>query len=566
MRKTGLVVGLISLLLVATPVYAEQKEKTDHAALFTSQIGIWYTVWWDDKPPYGSHWSDWTRYRPLLGDYSSGNEDAIRAHMQWMKKAGIDFVILDDTNGHGNDNGNIAEHIDQVFRVVESMPAGTAPSLALAIGYAEWARNDIREQQAEADLVFDRYAQSPVYYQWKGKPLLVNYTAPSWFYKWKDDRFSVRFATGKVSDGAPVAPDTGLWGWVFDREQASGEVVGVNPGWDTAHLGRGTTPIPREDGELYSKMWINALKKNPEAVIISSFNDFAEETAIEAAEPRNEAVPAYRDAYGDPAPDWYQKLTEGYAGLKAGYKEGFYYKEEQASQLYRFTNGQLVKTAELPHQLPVIELPKGFMKGKIKTDQPGRDKTVPNKWVVLDLFDSWRNHFKGLNQDWSYRTLLASDAEIPGLSNGAAFEYIQPTELELMYSQSDATAEKPLDRLGFKAHPAWMGENGWANADVRVTLPRDKKLYLTYIPGKVNTASDGISLTVYVNGEQAAFDWIDGTAGWKAKRAIDISAYAGQTVTIRYKVGWGKEVLGGEATPAYDSLLIGEPLIVSRTQ
>lgn len=555
------------MLLAAAPVHAEQKGKKEIAALFTSQIGIWYTVWWDDKPPFDSHWSDWTRYRPLLGDYDSGNEAVIRAHMKWMKQAGIDFVILDDTNGHSNDNGNIAEHIDQVFRVVESMPEGTAPKLAVAIGYAQWALNDIRQQQAEADLVYDRYAQSSVYYQWKGKPLLVNYTAPSWFYKWNDERFSVRFATGKVSDGAPVAPDTGLWGWVFDREQANEEVAGVNPGWDTAHLGRGTTPIPRLDGELYSRMWIDALKNNPDAVVISSFNDFAEETAIEAAEPRNgTSAPAYRDAYGDPAPDWYQKLTQGYAGLKSGYKEGFYYKEEQSSQLYRFTNGKLKKTADLPHGLPVIELPKGFMKGKIKADKSDREKKKTNKSVVVDLFDSWRNDFKGRTQDWSYRTLLASGAEVQGLSNGAAFEYIQPTELELMYGQSDTAADKPTDRFGLKAHPAWMGENGWVMADVRVKLPKEKKLYLTYIPGKVNTASDGIALTVYVNGKQAAFDWIDGPAGWKAKRAIDMSAYAGQTVTIRFKVGWGKEKLGDGATPSYDSLFIGEPLIVTKTK
>lgn len=553
------------MLLAATSVYADE-DGTNHEyddPIFTSQIGMWYTVWWDNEPPFDSHWTEWTRYRPVIGDYNAGDPDTIRAHMQWMKQAGVDFVILDDTNGHGNDNGNIAANIDSIFQVVESMPEGTAPKLALAIGYGQWGANDSGAHQAEANLVFDQYAQRSVYYQWKGKPLLIDYTSPSWFYKWNDDRFTVRFATGKVSDAAPVAPDTGLWGWVFDREQHNKEVAGINPGWDTAHLGRGTTPISREGGQLYSDLWKNAIRNNPEAVIIASFNDFAEETGIEAVEPRDDSAPAYLDYYGDPAPDWYQKLTEGYAGLKEGYKEGFYYREEHKPQLYLYTNGKLKKVESLPHQLPVIELPKGYMNGKIKPAKPDKEDKE-KKWVAVDLYQSWLNQFRGLNQDWSYRTLLASGVENAGISNGAVFEYIQPSELAHMYSQNEEAADTPDDRLGFKVHPAWSGENGWIISDVQVELPAEKKLYLTYIPGKVNTASDGVSVTIAINGEQTAYHWIDGEAGWKAKQVVDISAYAGQQVTVSFKVGWGKEQLGDQATPAYDSFFIGEPRIVTK--
>ncbi|UVI27456.1 hypothetical protein [Paenibacillus spongiae] len=564
-KKRGIMLGVILMLLVmtTTPAYAGKNGNNEEQPLFTSQIGMWYTVWWDDESPFSSHWTDWTRYRPVIGDYSSGDADTIRAHMEWMKQAGVDFVILDDTNGHGNDNGNIAANIDSIFRVVESMPEGTAPKLALAIGYGQWGANDAAAHQAEADLIYHQYAQSPVYYHWKGKPLLVDYTTPFWFYKWDDERFTVRFATGKVSDGAPVAPETGLWGWVFDRDQNNEEVAGITPGWDTAHLGRGTTPIAREGGRLYTELWKNAVRSNPEAVIIASFNDHAEETGIEAVEPRDASAPAYLDYYGDPAPDWYQKLTEGYAGLKSGYKEGFYYKEEQKEQLYKFTNGELMKTDTLPHQLPVIELPEGYMNGKIKPVKPDKDEKE-NKWVAVDLYHSWLGYFRGMNQDWSFSTLLAGGTENAGLSNGSVFDYIQPTEIAHMYSQNEGAADKPADRLGFKVHPAWQGENGWVNIDVQTQLPQEKKLYLTYIPGKVNAASDGVSVTIFINGQQAAYDWIDGEAGWKPKRAVDISEYAGQQVTVRYKIGWGQEQLGDQATPAYDSFFIGEPRITTK--
>ncbi|MFD0717618.1 hypothetical protein [Paenibacillus sp. GCM10027626] len=569
-RISALAAGLSLIMLLGTlPVQAasgNSKKAAPPAAAFTSQIGIWYTVWWDNEPPFNSHWTDWTRYRPVRGDYNSGDAATIRSHMQWMKQAGIDFVIIDDTNGHGNDNGNIAAHIDQIFDVVEAMPAGSAPKLAVAIGAGQWVGNDAVAHQAEADLIYTRYAQRSVYYQWKGKPLLVDYTTSPWFYRWDDPRFSVRYATGKVSEGKPVAPETGLWGWVFDEPFPTQEVMGVMPGWDTAHSGRGTTPIPREDGELYTSQWLDALKCNPDAVVIASFNDLAEETSIEAASPRNPETPAYTDAYGDPAPDWYEKLTEGYAGLKNGYREGFYYQEEQGDQLYRYTAGQLQNVTELPHGLPVITVPKGFLKGK--SNQGEKDcacsqEKKSNKHVAVDLFASWVADFKGTTANWSYKTRLEDGQVFDEIRNGAVFDYIQPTEIQQMYSQEPAV-DGPFRRDGFKTHPAWSGQNGWVEGNVSVSLPDKKKLYLTYIPGKVNTASDGITLNIMINGTLVYADWIKGAAGWKSKRVIDISSYKGQTVTIGFQVGWGKEQLGPEATPAYDSLFIGEPLIVTK--
>jgi len=570
-RVAALAAGLSLILLLGTlPVHAadEAAKKQVQSASFTSQVGIWYTVWWDDQPPFDSHWTDWTRYRPLRGDYDSGDAATIQAHMQWMKQAGIDFVIIDDTNGHGNDNGNIAAHIDQVFDVVEAMPAGTAPKLAVAIGAAQFVNNDAAAHQAEADLIYSSYAQRPSYYQWKGKPLLIDYTTSSWFYKWDDSRFSVRYATGKVSEGKPVAPETGLWGWVFDESFPTQEVMGVMPGWDTAHLGRGTTPIPRDDGELYTSQWLEALRCNPDAVIIASFNDLAEETSIEAAAPRNAATPPYVDAYGDPAPDWYEKLTEGYAGLKNGYREGFYYQEEQSNQLYRYTAGQLQKVSALPHALPVIVVPKGFIKGNSpgKKDcscQADEGTWQPSKHVAVDLFASWVADFKGTTTNWSYKTKLENGQVFNQVQGGAVFDYIQPTEMQLMYSQGSSVGE-PFRRNGFKTHPAWTGQKGWVEGNVNVELPNKKKLYLTYIPGKVNTVSDGITLNITVNGTPIYADWITGVAGWKSKRVIDISAYKGQTVTIGFQTGWGKEQLGAAATVNSDSLFIGEPLIVTK--
>lgn len=572
--------SVMLLLIVTLPLAAAAVEGEGQAqqpagqgqvapeTAFTSEIGMWYTMWWDDEPPFDSHWTEWSRYVPVLGDYHSGDAETIRTHMQWAKQAGVDFMILDDTNGHYNDAGNIAAHIDEVFAVVEAMPAGTAPKLALAIGYGQWGANDLAAHQAEADLVYEQYASSPVYYQWKGKPLLINYTSPTWFYRWDDERFTVRMATGKVSDGAMIAPATGLWGWVFDQQLDNEEVVGVMPGWGTAHMGRPTTPIERAGGQLYSDMWMEALRRNPEAVVIASFNDFAEETAIEAATPRSDQQLMYTDGYGNAAPDWYEQLTAGYAGLKAGYREGYYYQEENSEQLYQYVNGQLEAASALPPGKPTIVLPVGYMDGTMAPWEgaagggPGGISYKP-EWIAANLLTHWLQHVQGADDSaWHYYTKLASGTELAGLQHGAEFSYIQPSELELMYSQAPPGTATPL-RAGFKAHPAWNGENGWAIAEVELELPQAPTLYLTYIPGKVNLASDGITVSVHVNGSEAAAQWITGDAGWRERVYVDVSEHAGQLVTIRFQVGWGEEQLGADASPAYDSFLIGEPLIVT---
>jgi hypothetical protein len=80
----------------------------------------------------------------------------------------------------------------------------------------------------------------------------------------------------------------------------------------------------------------------------------------------------------------------------------------------------------------------------------------------------------------------------------------------------------------------------------------------------VNTVSDGITLTVLVNGQPAGYSFASGAAGWKEQMVVDLSDYAGQTVEIAFKVGWGQEELGGSATTGWDAFLLGDPVIVSK--
>src|SRR5437879_5434231 len=82
-------------------------------ALLRPQLGLWYTVWWTKDDQFG-HWANCHRF-PARGRYSSGDPAVIAAHYAQFRDLGVDFLILDDTNGVGNDGGRINENIRAWF-------------------------------------------------------------------------------------------------------------------------------------------------------------------------------------------------------------------------------------------------------------------------------------------------------------------------------------------------------------------------------------------------------------------------------------------------------------------
>lgn len=84
---------------------------------YSSEIGLWYTVWWDseerDPTHYEWHWLKETRVRPVKdGYYASDDPQKLWEDFSYFQRIGIDYLLLDDTNNHLADNGNIARHID----------------------------------------------------------------------------------------------------------------------------------------------------------------------------------------------------------------------------------------------------------------------------------------------------------------------------------------------------------------------------------------------------------------------------------------------------------------------
>ena len=105
--------------------------------------------------------------------------------------------MLDDTNNHAADSGNIANHINTVFKTANALGADKSPELAFA-GGSPLLNNNEAGMIAEMDIFYGYSLKYPnTYYKWKSKPLFVNFNLPANF-KFKDpkDRFTIRNSCG----------------------------------------------------------------------------------------------------------------------------------------------------------------------------------------------------------------------------------------------------------------------------------------------------------------------------------------------------------------------------------
>jgi len=335
------------------------------------KIGTWYELYWQtpDSTWPGQHWALWTRYKPVGGYYGSGDPTVVRSQFAQIKAAGIDYVLLDHTNGIWNDNGEIEKNAKSIFDTDDQLPTDQRMPLAFVLG--TWGYSTAAELQAEADHVWSTYASRPSYLLWKGKPLLVDYGAydttfvPDVVRSWTDPHFTLRHAVEIANSSNPLLQQfvpEGLWGWYLPEPQlVSPETIAVAPGYDRQHAASpAPASIDRENGTHYTREWLFAIKHNPENIILPSWNDFAEETQIEPS--INVSATPWVDYYGTETPDWYVQITSNYTHLRTGLMLGSYYRDEDNAVVYEVVDGKLVYQSVLPHGNPVIFLPAGTLR------------------------------------------------------------------------------------------------------------------------------------------------------------------------------------------------------------
>ncbi|MBN1489730.1 MAG: hypothetical protein JXA69_07415, partial [Phycisphaerae bacterium] len=272
----------------------------------TPAIGLWYTVWWTADDQF-HHWANCHRL-PVRGRYTAGDPEVIGQHYRQFRDIGVDFLILDDTNGVGNDGGRINDNIRAWFDFMDARPAAERIPICIGGGGEMRAEGAIGQSRA-ADFYYAAWAQRPSYFHLDGKPLLLVDTDKNYGPgDWDAPRFTVRWAYN--GDNFESMAKRKTWGWgAYAPVPILAESMSLWPGHrfpkNVAEQGYDPLEEPREGGQLYVRNWLRVLKARPRFVTIADYNNFEEETAIEPSY-------AWEDPHGHAVPDLYVRITRAY--------------------------------------------------------------------------------------------------------------------------------------------------------------------------------------------------------------------------------------------------------------
>lgn len=319
-------------------------------------IGMWYSLWWTKDDQF-HHWVN-CHCLPVGGPYTAGDPAIVASHYTQFHDLGVDFLIMDDTNCAGNDGGRINDNIRAWFDFMDAKPA--AQRIPICIGGGGEMRDQGKAGQSRAaDFYWNAWAKRPSYFCLDGKPLLLvdtdkNYGPGSW----DDARFAVRWAYN--GDNHEAMGRRKAWGWgSYHPAPVLEESMSIWPGHrfpgNVAKLGNDPLEEAREGGNLYVRAWLNVLKARPRFVTIADFNNFEEETAIEASY-------AWEDSRGHCVPDLYLRITRAYSRLREEkLVKGEYYRDEGRPEVYLFDGKQLVHHSAMPRRAAVILMPAGML-------------------------------------------------------------------------------------------------------------------------------------------------------------------------------------------------------------
>ena len=272
------------------------------------------------------------KYQPLINGQpgifdTKADTSVVDADLQRIDQAGIDYILIDLTN-------NLPEWITSraktvCERVAAYNAAGHNLKFAIATGGSQWnAYNNVAIVEGEAAYVKANFVDSatcgPHYFEWQGKPLIANYfkdTAQKNYwnnsYPAANKTAALSFTMKYVFGELPHFTDSGItppydsaigngcgtlptWASVYPQANEFGDYVGwglpfgsanpgtgrtmvVQPGWNN-HAGR---VIARNQNTATGKFYLDcawnkvqANKSATDMVVINSYNEYAEETAV----------------------------------------------------------------------------------------------------------------------------------------------------------------------------------------------------------------------------------------------------------------------------------------------
>lgn len=284
-------------------------------------VGIQYYLWYGDG--FGAaHWNDDPRSghvadHPFLGFYASEKGRTIEHHLAEFERMQLDFVIL---NLHIDRNGPNSTELAAIRNLFDIAKAKGSP-LKFAIQLSPYDDDTARLRRV-IDTIRSRFAAREAYFRLDGSPVLF------WFWSSAQDgsrafldtvgdasahftnlAFSLRAARGpdeaKLTLGrfqgfalySPLEAASErnwskVWQGAYEASERAGmryRMITVSPGYDDRALldprreGNPHRLVARSDGRTYARSlaFAAALDPRPDLVVVSTYNEYHENTHIE---------------------------------------------------------------------------------------------------------------------------------------------------------------------------------------------------------------------------------------------------------------------------------------------
>ncbi|HEX3049701.1 MAG TPA: endo-1,3-alpha-glucanase family glycosylhydrolase [Aggregatilineaceae bacterium] len=287
MRKWLYFVLVVTLLAVPHPT-APQPAQAQGAPLVLAYFYGWFN---------SGQWSDGQLIDRPAEPYDSANGDVMARQISQAKSAGIDGFVMswfgpDEPYTSGVFGGLLDQAAAQGFTAAVDidMGQGFIPTTDSALSATSHAVNSLAAHPA-----YLRYNGKPVIFFWKQQRF-----TPA---QWTDIRNQVdpNHNTIWIAEGAAseyIGPFDGLnlyniaWSgnpagtnatWATRTKNAGGYFVATAmPGFDESRLGRGEAVVrDRGNGDYFRSSFAGAVASNPHMIIITSWNEFFENSHIE---------------------------------------------------------------------------------------------------------------------------------------------------------------------------------------------------------------------------------------------------------------------------------------------
>ena len=243
-------------------------------------VGVYYFTWYRSVE---GRWGNLATAvapdapRPLPGPYESVNREVIDRHIAQIGAAGFDFVIVNVVASDASSWANA--HL--FFARLKGGP------LKAAVMLDELYKAEPSVKSELVDKVKAEFFGYPNYFSYHDRPLVMlfasrlDFTVPGVLMR--NVYWTNRYGPGTNTFNLDSVLYPYDWPfWADTPQPLVNGVVPVMPGYIDTHLGRDDPMVhSREGGRLYHEQWQHALKQKPELIIVYSWNEYFEQSAIE---------------------------------------------------------------------------------------------------------------------------------------------------------------------------------------------------------------------------------------------------------------------------------------------